>query len=78
LSNCATVPTFCQPLVAALDPGLADVLVSGEQAAIATGKELAKQPNPTQFINSRRFIFAGNQYVIFRLLSLAKVDPVIV
>jgi hypothetical protein len=61
LSNCATVPTFCQPFVAAL----ADVLVSGEQAAIATGKELAKQPNPTQFIKSRRFIFAGNQYVIF-------------
>jgi hypothetical protein len=46
-------------------PGLADVLLSGEQAAIATGKELAKQPNPTQFIKSRRFIFAGNQYVIF-------------
>jgi hypothetical protein len=46
-------------------PGLADVLLSGEQAAIATGKELAKQPNPTQFIKSRRFIFPNDQYVIF-------------
>jgi hypothetical protein len=32
------------------------VVVSVEQAATATGKELANKPKPTQLKNSRRFI----------------------